>query len=157
MTPKAISDELLSRVHEASGKPVIVQQHSDFSGHATLRLGPEGAAANVLFYKPALEAELPYLIAFQCKLVLRSLEMKAESRFNLEATGQLKPDVERLVRAHLQINSPGIPERLIPQLCSQFASGLGVQLRSMPIAMLGGKRDAGEILASFSFQLCSHS
>ncbi|MEZ6081265.1 MAG: hypothetical protein R3C56_38025 [Pirellulaceae bacterium] len=135
MTAKEDSQAILRLVEEESGKPVIVESDSSFSGHATLKIaGPDGPA-HVLRYKPEFESELPYLIAFQCGLALRTIRCRGENRFDLASTPRLATDVQRLVNDHLRQAGGTIPSQLIPQLCNQFASGLGLQLRSMPVAI----------------------
>ena len=135
MTAKEDSQAILRLVEEESGKPVLVQSDSSFSGHATLKVAGPDSSAHVLRYKPEFESELPYLIAFQCGLALRTIRCRDENRFDLASTPRLATDVQRLVSDHLRQAGGTVPAQLIPQLCNQFASGLGLQLRSMPIAI----------------------
>jgi len=62
-TAKLIEEKLA----EASGKPALVLVHSDpnFSGHPSIKIVFNAAHSLLLLYKPELEAELPYLSAFQ--------------------------------------------------------------------------------------------
>jgi len=122
-------------LEQASGKPVIVQSDKSFSAHATIKIAGPDRPAHVLLYKPQFEAELPYLVAFQCALALRTIESTETARFDLTSTPNLQADVQRLVSEHLRQNISKIPAAMVPQLVSQFANGLGLQLRSMPVAI----------------------
>jgi hypothetical protein len=57
----------------ASGWSVFVQCDPKCSGHASIKIASDEDPAHVLRYKPDLEAELPYLSAFQrastCQLI----------------------------------------------------------------------------------------
>ncbi|QDV69025.1 hypothetical protein Poly24_27390 [Rosistilla carotiformis] len=77
---------------------------------------------------------LPYLVAFQCLLALRTIEADKESRFDLASKPNMAGDVLKLTTEHANKN-PSIPEHAIPQLATQFGNGLGWQLRSFPIAI----------------------
>lgn len=135
MTEQEVQKTLLASVEQASGKPVIIQSDSTFSAHATIKIAGPDRPAHVLLYKPQFEAELPYLVSFQCALALRTIESTETARFDLTSTPNLHADVQRLVAEHLEQSSSNIPAAVVPQLVSQFANGLGLQIRSMPVAI----------------------
>ncbi len=119
----------------ASGKFVLVQRDPNCSGHASIKIASDDDAAHVLRYKPELESELPYLSAFQCGLALRSIQAKTVTRFDLASTPTMGQDVKRLIEDHLRKTGSPVPMSMVPKLCQQLGHGLGLQLRSMPIAI----------------------
>lgn len=135
LSAREASQAIQRLVEEESRKPVLTQSDSTFSGHATMKVAGPDNPAHVFRYKPELESELPYLMAFQCGLALRTIRAGDENRFDLASTASLGTDVQRLVQEHLRKSGSAVPSELVPQLCNQFASGLGLQLRSMPIAI----------------------
>lgn len=135
MTAESSSQTLLQMLHEESGKPVVVQSDPKVSGHATIRLATGAQPAHILRYKPAHEALRPYLIAFQCGLALRQVRTEPQFRFGVARTATAGEEALRLVREHLQHTGSTAYEHLAPQLTEQFVSGLGTQLRSMPISL----------------------
>ena len=124
----------LQRVEDASGKPILVQCDPNFSGHATIRIARDNQPAHLFQYKKEHEAVLPYLVAFQCLLALRTIEANQNARFDLSSKPNMIPDVLRLVQDHLRTNS-SVPSSAVPQLANQFGNGLGWQLRSIPVAI----------------------
>lgn len=122
-------------LEKASGKPVVAQANSGFSGYATIETAPANDAAHVLLYKGEMEADLPYLSAFQCGLALRSIQAAPQNRFDLASTSVMGAEVQRLIEGHVRHTGSPVPASMIPQLCSQLGHGLGLQLRSMPIAI----------------------
>jgi hypothetical protein len=44
-------------------------------------------------------------------------------------------DVKRLIEDHLRKTGSPVPMSMVPKLCQQLGHGLGLQLRSMPIAI----------------------
>ena len=135
MTPiesaRAIEDELYS----VSGKPVLFHKDPTVQGYASIRIASPESPAHLLRYKPELEAELPYLSAFQCGLALRVAQADPACRFDLISTPTMKQDVQQLVEATLQKNGNPNPAQTILQICNQLGHGLGLQLRSIPIAI----------------------
>jgi hypothetical protein len=126
--------EFIGRVESASGKPVIMQCDPKFAGHATIRIARDDQPAHLLLHKQEHDAVLPYLVAFQCLLALRTIEADKESRLDLASKPNMAADVLKLTTEHAKKN-PNIPEHAIPQLATQFGNGLGWQLRSFPIAI----------------------
>ncbi len=135
MTPIEASKSIEEKLTAASGKPVLVQRDPNCSGHASINIASADDAAHVLRYKPAFEPELPYLTAFQCGLALRTINATPTKRFDLTSMPNLQADVQRLVSDHLDQSKSNIPAAMVPQLVAQFANGLGLQLRSMPVAI----------------------
>ena len=66
MTPIDASKLIKEKLAAASGKPVLALRDPNCSGHASIKIAYDNDAAHVLRYKPELEFELPYLLAFQC-------------------------------------------------------------------------------------------
>lgn len=126
--------EFIERVELASGKPVIMQCDPEFAGHATIRIARDDQPAHLLLHKQEHDAVLPYLVAFQCLLALRTIEADATARFDLSSASTMKEEVLSLTQSHAAKN-PDIPEHAIPQLASQLGTGIGLQLRSFPIAL----------------------
>ena len=135
MDDKESSEAIQRLLEERSGKSVLTVADSTFSGYSTIRVAGPDSPAHVLLYKPEFEAELPYLVAFQCGLALRSVQSEARFRFDVASTETLHSDVRQLVLDHLQNSRSRIAAEMIPKLADQLANGLGLQLRSMPIAI----------------------
>lgn len=135
MTPIDASKLIEEKLVAASGKSVLVQRDPKCSGHASIKIASDDEAAHVLRYKPELESELPYLSAFQCGLALRSIQAKTVNRFDLASTPAMGQEVKRLIEDHLRKTGSAVPISMVPQLCQQLGHGLGLQLRSMPIAI----------------------
>ncbi len=114
---------------------MILHGDDAFSGHATLKLARAGQPAHILLYKPALQSELPYLASFQCLLALRTLEADDARRFDLASKPRLTSDVQDMLREHWEKQGNPFPTELLPQIASKFANGLGLQLRSIPVAI----------------------
>jgi hypothetical protein len=134
-TPEAASEHIKERLESISGKPVLVHRDPDFAGHASIRIASADAPAHLLRYKPEFETELPYLSAFQCGMALRSIQAKTINRFDLGSTPTMVAEVKQLIEDHLRSTGPAISMSMVPQLCQQLGHGLGLQLRSMPIAI----------------------
>lgn len=117
----------------------MLQCDPQFSGHATIRIARNDQPAHVLLYKREHEAVLPYLVAFQCLLALRTIEATPEARFDLSSNPNMMPEVLKLVQDHLQKHASS-SSHLAPQLAKQFGDGLGWQLRSFPVAIRVDKR-----------------
>jgi hypothetical protein len=135
VTPIDASKLIEEKLTAASGKPLLVQRDANCSGHASIKIASDDDPAHGLRYKPVLESELPYLSAFQCGLALRSIQAKTVNRFDLASTPTMGQDVKRLIEDHLRKTGSPVPMSMAPQLCQQLGHGLGLQLRSMPIAI----------------------
>ena len=135
MDDKESSKAIQRLLEERSGKSVLTVADRTFSGYSTIRIAGPDSPAHVLLYKPEFESELPYLVAFQCGLALRTVQSEPKFRFDVVSTDRLHTDVRQLVTDHLRISQPGISTEMIPKLADQLANGLGLQLRSMPIAI----------------------
>jgi hypothetical protein len=135
VTPIDAARQIEEKLTAASGKPILMQQDPNCSGHASIKIASEEDPAHVLRFKRELESELPYLSAFQCGLALRSIQAKTVSRFDLASTPAMGQEVKRLIEDHLRKTASPIPMSMVPQLCQQLGQGLGLQLRSMPIAI----------------------
>lgn len=134
-TPQDASAEIQRLFEQESGKPVVARASSEFSGYASIKVASTVSPAHVLLYKPGMESELPYLTAFQCGLAMRSILAEPQNRFDVASTAAMGPEVKRLIEEHLAKSGSGIPTSMVPQLCQQLGHGLGLQLRSMPIAI----------------------
>lgn len=118
-----------------TGKPVWNQPDADVPAYAVLKLAQSAETAHILRYRPDFEAELAYLSAFQCGMALRTLQADPQHRFDLVPTPQMLVAVQRLVAQHVQQQQSNLSESLFPELARQMGHGLGLQLRSMPIAI----------------------
>lgn len=128
---RAIEDEL----HAVSGKPVLVHKDPTVAGYASIKIASEHSPAHLLRYKPEFESDLPYLSAFQCGLALRVAQADPACRFDLTATTTMKQDVQQLIEETLKKNGSDYPTQTVLQLTNQLGNGLGLQLRSMLIAI----------------------
>jgi len=131
---KALQQPFLDRVEAASGKPVLLQCDSQFSGHAVIKVATSDQPAHLLLYKPDKEAVLPYLVAFQCEFALRTILADPASQFDLVAKDNMPDDIAALMTSFHQGKNL-VPASAVLQLAGQFSNGLGFQLRSMPITM----------------------
>jgi hypothetical protein len=135
VTPTDAAKSVEEKLMAASGKSVLVQRDPNCSGHASIKIASDEGAAHVLRFKPEFESELPYLSAFQCGLALRSIQSKTVNRFDLASTPAMGQEVKQLIEEHLRKSGSAVPISMAPQLCQQLGHGLGLQLRSMPIAI----------------------
>lgn len=129
------SKSIEARLTAASGKPVLVHGDPKCPGHASIKIASDDSPAHLLRYKPEFESELPYLSAFQCGMALRSIQAKTVNRFDLASMPAMGTEVKRLIEDHLRKIDSAVPISKVPQLCQQLGHGLGLQLRSMPIAI----------------------
>ena len=134
MDLKELQQYFIDRVEATSGKHVLLQSDPKFTGHATIRVAKDNQPAHVLLYKPAHEAVLPYLVAFQCEFALRTILAEPESQFNLISKPNMLNEFVKLMGNHLK-NDPTMPASAVPQFSKLFSDGLGHQLRSMPVSM----------------------
>jgi hypothetical protein len=135
VTPTETAKLIEEKLAEVSGKPVLVHRDRNFAGHATIKIASDDAPAHLLRYKPEFESELPYLSAFQCGMALRSIQTNTVNRFDLASTPAMDKEVKQLIEEHLLKTGSNVPMSMVPQLCQQLGHGLGLQLRSMPIAI----------------------
>ena len=135
MTPIDASKLIEEKLTAASGKPVLIHPDPNFAGHASISIASDDAPAHLLRYKPEFEAELPYLSAFQCGMALRSIQAKTVNRFDLACTPVMGQEVKQLIEEQLRKTGADVPMSMVPQLCQKLGYGLGLQLRSMPIAI----------------------
>jgi hypothetical protein len=135
VTPIEAARLIEEKLAAASGKSVLVQRDPNCSGYASIKIASDSDSAHVLRYKPEFEAELPYLSAFQCGLALRSIQAKTVNRFDLASTPAMGQEVKQLIEDNLHTTGSAVPMAMAPQLCQQLGHGLGLQLRSMPIAI----------------------
>ncbi len=135
MTPIEAARAIEVELHAVSGKPILVHKDSAVFGYATIKIASEDSPAHLLRYKPEMEAQLPYLSAFQCGFALRTARAQSANRFDLTSTPVMRTEVQKLIEEHLRKTASGIPMSSVPQLSSQLGQGLGLQLRSMPIAI----------------------
>ncbi len=135
MTPAESAKELEERLIEISGWPVLVEPSNEIPGYATLRMASEATPVHYFRYKPEFSSDLPYLQAFQYTLALRTLEADPENRFDVMSSQALATELPRMVGTHLREHHLKFHESMIPPLCSQFANGLGVQVRTLPVTI----------------------
>jgi hypothetical protein len=133
--PIDASNTVRGLLEEKSGRPVLLHRDHSISGHASIRIASDDASAHLLQYKPEFESELPYLSAFQCGMALRSIQAKTVNRFDLATSPAMGQEVKQLIEEHLRMTGSDVPMSMVPQLCQQLGHGLGLQLRSMPIAI----------------------
>lgn len=131
---KALQQSFLDRVEAASGKPVLLQCDAKFGGHALIKVATNDRPVHLLLYKPGKEPVLPYLVAFQCEFALRTILADPASQFDLVAKDNMAEEIAALM-AKFHRGRDTVPASAVTQLASQFANGLGLQLRSMPITM----------------------
>jgi hypothetical protein len=135
VSPNDASNVVRGLLEEKSGRPVLLHRDSSVPGHASIKIASDDAPAHLLRYKPEFESELPYLSAFQCGMALRSIQAKTVNRFDLASTPAMGQEVKQLIEEHLRKSGSDVPMSMVPQLCQQLGHGLGLQLRSMPIAI----------------------
>ena len=135
MLPIDASNTVRGLLEEKSGRPVLLHSDHSISGHASIRIASDDASAHLLQYKPEFESELPYLSAFQCGMALRSIQAKMVNRFDLATSPAMGQEVKQLIEEHLRMTGSDVPMSMVPQLCQHLGHGLGLQLRSMPIAI----------------------
>ena len=135
MTPIDASKLIEEKRTAASGQPVLVHRDPNFAGHASIKIASEDSPAHLLWYKPEFESELPYLSAFQCGMALRSIQAKTVNRFDLASAPAMGQEVKQLIEEHLRKTGSNVPMSMVSQLCQQLGHGLGLHLRSVPIAI----------------------
>jgi hypothetical protein len=128
---RAIEDEL----YAVSGKPVLVHKDPAVAGYASIKIASDDSPAHLLRYKPEFESDLPYLSAFQCGLALRVAQADQACRFDLIPTATMKQDVLQLVDETMNKNGAEYPTETVLQISNQLGHCLGLQLRSIPVAI----------------------
>jgi hypothetical protein len=135
MNSQEAETAIRNALEQSSGKPVVIIADPNCSGYASIKTASDNDPAHLLRYKPEFEAELMYLSSFQCGMALRSIQAKSENRFDLTSTPAMEEEVKSLIEEHLRRADSSIPLSVVPQLCQQLGHGLGLQLRSMPLAI----------------------
>lgn len=125
MPPETAEHEIRSRLEIVSGRPVLQRAQAPAQGYALLRLADATAPAHLLSYRPELAADLPYLVAFQYGLALRTLKAAPDRRFDLGPTPAMATAVWQLITDHLQQSQSSLPASVIPELSQQLGSGRG--------------------------------
>jgi hypothetical protein len=134
MAMNQTTQSILERVHELSGRPVVVQPDPTVR-QATLKLARGSAAVHVVAYNPTLGAEADYAICFQCGFALRVFLAPENARFDLRTSSHGRKEAESLSVQHFEKVGLAIPAPMRSQLLAQFIDGLILQLRSMPISL----------------------
>lgn len=134
MNLRQLQRQFIERVESASGKPVILQSDTTFAGHATIIIAARDQPAHLLLYKPEQELLLPYLVAYQCEFALRTIQAAPAAQFDLVSKPNMQREVAELMERHHR-GRKDVPGHVVPQLARQFGNALGLQLRSMPIAI----------------------
>lgn len=135
LTPVDAATLIEERLAAEGGKSVFRQSDPRCFGHASIKIALADDPACALRYKPELESELPYLSAFHRGPALQSFQAKTVSRFDLASTPTMGQEVTELIEEHLGKTASALPMSMVPQLCQQLGHGLGLHLRSMPIAI----------------------
>lgn len=134
MDLREVQKQFIERVEAASGKPLILQSDSVFPGHATIKIATKEQPAHLLLYKPEQESVLPYLVAYECEFALRMIQAAPSAPFTLASKPNMYSEVLELMQRHHK-GRDDVSDSAIPQLAKRFGDGLGLQLRSMPIAL----------------------
>jgi len=129
-----ITQNLLQRVEEMSGKPVFVQADARIPS-AVIRLARGTAPAHVVQYNPSLEDSADYVVSYQCGYALRILLAPEAERFDMQGTVRGSKDAETLIIQHMQKAKVSVPPELRTQIRDQIYDGLVRQLRSQPTGM----------------------
>ncbi|MFM7168224.1 MAG: hypothetical protein ACKO3T_23500 [Planctomycetaceae bacterium] len=135
MTPSEAARAIEDELYAVSGKPVLVQKDSAVAAYASIRIASDDSPAHLLRFRPEFESDLPYLSAFQCGLALRIAAAHPACRFDLTSTATMRENVQQLVEETLKKNRAEYPTQMVIQLSNQLGQGLGLQLRSIPVAI----------------------
>lgn len=135
MTPIEAQRACLEEVETLSGKPVVVQEDSTLKTHATIRLATTDAPLHLLRYHRRFEAELPYLVSFQCRIASRMLSLPQAEQFDLAVSRDGKEKANQLARKHFRRQGLKHPDNVLDGLSAQLVNGLGTQLRSVPVSL----------------------
>lgn len=114
LTPSEAAKNIQQRLEQSSGKSVVIDRSNELMGYATIRIASVDAPAHLFRYKPEFEPELPYLLAFQCGLALRTVEAKPGNRFDVSSTDALSIEPPQLVREHLRAHFPMLAIQSFP-------------------------------------------
>jgi hypothetical protein len=128
------TQRILERVHEVSGRPVVIQPDSAVR-QAALKLARGSAPVHVVTFNPTLGAETDYAICFQCGFALRVFLAPESERFDLHTSSRGRKEGETLSAQHFEKAGLALPAPVRSKLLAQFVDGLILQLRSMPIAL----------------------
>lgn len=129
---RAVTQAILKRVEEQTGKSVQFLRDDKLPVLATLQLARNGADYHVLSYQPSNEP-LDYLIAFQAGFALRLFENDPDKRFDFVGEPTAASQVEPLLAAGQPL-SPADTEQL-PEFAQFIARWALLNLRSLPIGM----------------------
>ena len=130
MALKQITQTILHRVEEISGRPMIVRADPAVPmAMVIMARGP--APAHLLKYNPSSEATVDYVVCFQAGFILRKFSTQESERVDLQTSVRGQKEADSLFTQHFKRTGLTLPD----PVRAQMYNGLIVQLRSMPIAM----------------------
>lgn len=133
MSTASASTTIRRQLEEASGKPVVLSPAPELGAFATISLAGPEQQAHILHYRPAFSADLDYLVAFQCTFGLRSVQ--SARPFDLSSGLKLEQDIEQLINEHFAARGLENTPEAKQQFAMRLKTGLGQQLRSIPISI----------------------
>ena len=107
MTPQEVADLLRRTVQAESGRTVVVLSDPSIQSTASACVQDPATPIYTLRYAPALESELPYLVAFECMMLLRTVRADAGFRFDVVSTAKMGREVHLLVQSTCEKRTPG--------------------------------------------------
>lgn len=129
------TQDVISLVEEASGRPVIVQSDPSLRLLASVKIAKGPSPAHVISYNPSVGANADYVICFQCGFILRVFQTPEPERFDLASTWRGRNDAEKLVANQFREAGRAMTAGGLSQIRDQMLNGLILQLRSMPIGL----------------------
>ena len=136
MSSRETMQFLLARTEDVSGYPVEVIPDEALSTPAAVRMARGDASHHIILYNPKKTGTPDYYVCLQCGFVLRHFAVPAEDRHDLTAAEKGREAVrEQLTTMSDRGRLPGLGESEVEALTAHLLSGLGIQLRSVPIEM----------------------
>lgn len=136
MTLRKTTQDLLARAAAFSGFPIEVTADNEISGPAALRLARGEAAQHTILWSPEKTGAPDYHVSLQCVMILRHFANPAEARRDLTGSVVGADAIRGLVvEMGRQGRLPDLDEHNVKLFAAHLHSGLGTQLRSMPIEL----------------------
>jgi len=135
MSLRAATRELIKRVEDSSGRPVLVQTDPSLKVLATMRMARGAAPAHLVAYNPSGGIAPDYLISFQCGFILRLFANPPSERYDFAGSTTGRARTLEAVSAQPEIKKLSLPASAVRAYADHIFDGLMTQLRSAPIGL----------------------
>jgi len=129
--------KIISRLEEISGYPVQVVEDKNLATFASLKIARGPLPAHILsFNAPPHDSSLDFIICWQCALVLRLFERKADQRFQIASSPESSQQLDTILYApNGVVTKYGLDQAHAVALRDQLLQGLIVHLYSVAVGL----------------------